>query len=62
MRFEELYARQQQRNVTMAEAAEMLGVTERTFRRRNLPWHPLSHPGSGPPPQPAIDRQIHHQH
>jgi DeoR/GlpR family transcriptional regulator of sugar metabolism len=37
MRFEELYARQQQRNVTMAEAAEMLGVTERTFRRRNLP-------------------------
>jgi len=33
MRFEELYARQQQRNVTMAEAAEMLGVTERTFRR-----------------------------
>ena len=33
MRFEELYARQQKRDVTMAEAAEMLGVTERTFRR-----------------------------
>lgn len=33
MRFEELYARRQQRDVTMAEAAEMLGVTERTFRR-----------------------------
>ena len=33
MRFEELYARQQRRTLTMAEAAEMLGVTERTFRR-----------------------------
>ncbi len=33
MRFEELYARRQQRAVTMAEAGEMLGVTERTFRR-----------------------------
>ena len=33
MRFEELYERRQQRDVTMAEAAEMLGVTERTFRR-----------------------------
>ena len=33
MRFEELSARRQQRDVTMAEAAEMLGVTERTFRR-----------------------------
>ncbi len=33
MRFEELYARRQQRQLTMAEAAEMLGVTERTFRR-----------------------------
>jgi transposase len=33
MRFEELYARRQRRDVTMAEAAEMLGVTERTFRR-----------------------------
>ena len=33
MRFEELYARRQQRGLTMAEAAEMLGVTERTFRR-----------------------------
>jgi transposase len=33
MRFEELYARRQQRDLTMAEAAEMLGVTERTFRR-----------------------------
>ena len=33
MRFEELYERRQQRTLTMAEAAEMLGVTERTFRR-----------------------------
>ena len=28
MRFEELYARRQQRELTMAEAAEMLGVME----------------------------------
>jgi transposase len=35
MRFEELYARRQRRELTMAEAAEMLGVTERTFRRWN---------------------------
>ncbi len=33
MRFEELSARRQRRALTMAEAAEMLGVTERTFRR-----------------------------
>lgn len=33
MRFEELYTRRQRRELTMAEAAEMLGVTERTFRR-----------------------------
>ena len=33
MRFEELYERRQQRTLTMAEAAEILGVTERTFRR-----------------------------
>jgi DNA-binding transcriptional regulator YiaG len=33
MRFEELYERRQRRDVTMAEAAEMIGVTERTFRR-----------------------------
>lgn len=33
MRFEELYARRQRRDLTMAEAAELLGVTERTFRR-----------------------------
>ena len=33
MRFEELYARRQRRELTMAEAAEILGVTERTFRR-----------------------------
>jgi transposase len=31
-RFDALYARRQQRDVTMAEAAEMLGVTARTFR------------------------------
>src|SRR5512147_587423 len=33
MRFEALYERRQQRTLTMTEAAEMLGVTERTFRR-----------------------------
>ena len=33
MRFEELYARQQRRELTRGDAAEMLGVTERTFRR-----------------------------
>jgi len=33
MRFEELYERRQRRDLTMAEAAEMLGITERTFRR-----------------------------
>jgi transposase len=33
MRFEELYTRRQRGELTMAEAAEMLGVTERTFRR-----------------------------
>jgi len=33
MRFEELYGRRQRRELTMVEAAEILGVTERTFRR-----------------------------
>lgn len=33
MRFEELYLRRQRRELTMVEAAEILGVTERTFRR-----------------------------
>jgi transposase len=33
MRFEELYERRQRRELTMADAAAMLGVTERTFRR-----------------------------
>lgn len=33
MRFEELYKRRHRREITMAEAAEMLGITERTFRR-----------------------------
>jgi len=33
MRFDELCARRQQRTVTMAEAAEMLRVAERMFRR-----------------------------
>jgi len=35
MRFEELYERRPRRELTMAEAAEILGVTERTFRRWN---------------------------
>ena len=33
MRLEERYERRQRRAITRAEAAEMLGVTERTFRR-----------------------------
>lgn len=33
MRFEELYERRQRRELTMAEAAEMLGMMERAFRR-----------------------------
>jgi transposase len=33
MRFEELYTRRQRRELTMGEAAEILGVAERTFRR-----------------------------
>ncbi len=35
MRFEELYERRQRREITLVEAAEILGVTERTFRRWN---------------------------
>ena len=37
MRFEALYERRQQRTLTMAAAAEILGVTERTFRRWSGP-------------------------
>ncbi len=33
MRVEARYARRQQRTLTMTAAAEILGVTERTFRR-----------------------------
>lgn len=33
MRFEERYERRHRRELTMAEAAEVLGVTERTCRR-----------------------------
>ena len=32
IRIEERYGRRQQCELTMAEAAEMLGITERTFR------------------------------
>ena len=39
MRLEELYERRQRRDVTMAESAEILGVTERTFRRSSIPGH-----------------------
>ena len=39
MRFEELYERRQQRILTMAEAGEMLGMTERTFRRWSGRYH-----------------------
>lgn len=39
MRFEELYERRQQRIFTMTEAGEMLGVTERTFRRWSGRYH-----------------------
>jgi hypothetical protein len=48
MRFEELYERRQRRPLTMAEAAEMLGVTERTFRR----WSGQG-PGGQDPPDPG---------
>ncbi|MBK9308005.1 MAG: helix-turn-helix domain-containing protein [Nitrospira sp.] len=33
MQFEELYVRRPRRELAMAEVAELLGVTERTFRR-----------------------------
>ena len=33
IRVEELYGRRERRALTLAEAAEMLGITERTFRR-----------------------------
>ena len=33
MRFEERYVRRHRRELTMAEAAETLGVTERTWRK-----------------------------
>ena len=39
MRFEALDERRQQRILTMAEAGEMLGVTERTFRRGSGRYH-----------------------
>ena len=39
MRFEELYARRQRRSLTLAEAGEMLGVTERTVRRGSGRYH-----------------------
>jgi hypothetical protein len=39
MWFEELYERRQQRSLTMAEAGEMLGVMERTFRRWSGRYH-----------------------
>jgi len=39
MRFEELYGRRHRRELTMAEAAEILGVTERTFRRWSGRYH-----------------------
>ena len=45
MRFEELYARRQRRELTMAEAAELFGVTERTFRRWSVRYEAE---GAGP--------------
>jgi hypothetical protein len=44
MRVEELYERGQRRTLTMAEASEILGITERTFRRwiSALPMYFLS--------------------
>src|SRR5512134_712527 len=33
MKFEEVYGRWQQRRLSQAEAAEILGMSERTFRR-----------------------------
>ena len=39
MQLEELYERRQRRDVTLAESAEILGVTERTFRRSSILGH-----------------------
>ena len=39
MRLEELYERRQRRTLTLAEAGEMLGVTERTFRHWSGRYH-----------------------
>jgi hypothetical protein len=38
MRIQELYARRQQQTVTVAEAAEILVVTEWRFRRWGMPY------------------------
>ena len=55
MRFEELYERRQQRILTMAEAGEMLGVTERTFRRGSGRYHAEGAEGfAGSTDRPAL--------
>jgi hypothetical protein len=61
MRCEELYARRQRRDLTMAEAAELLGATERTFRRWSVRYETDGAEGvedrrlgwAGPPPVPS---------
>jgi hypothetical protein len=45
MRFEELYERRQRRELSMAEAAEMLGVTERTFAAGAVAMRPRGRQG-----------------
>ena len=40
MRFDELYERRQRRTLTMAEAANILGITERTVRRWSRRYGP----------------------
>ena len=41
MKFEEVYGRTHRGGLSQAEAAEVLGVSERTFRR----WRDWTHPG-----------------
>ena len=54
MKFEEVYGRTRSRLLSQAEAAEVLGVSERTFRR----WRDRYGGGRGgslrPPPGPGL--------
>jgi transposase-like protein len=59
MRVEELYARQHRRELTRGEAAEILGVAERTFRRWRDRYDAEGHTNRGSAgPWPARRRSI----